>query len=311
MTELAIQRPDARRMGFFTDTTVCIGCKACEVACKQWNDLPADGSELRKGGSYDHTGSLGAATWRHVRFVEQPDSWGFMSDVCKHCTHAGCLDACPTGALVAPGVLDNPRCISFLTIELKDRIPRALRPLMGDWIFGCDLCQEVCPVNRKGLPACIAALRAYDDEAAYPRLLPLLASSDAEFRARYRGTPVLRAKQWGLQRNVCVALGNSRDPAAVSALSAVLLNQAAHPLVREHAAWALSRFDEPAARRILERAWTTEAGGANRGATQGTAEGEVSAHAGGTSGAGDAGDAAVSGDVGLRAELALALDRAA
>ena len=133
-------------MGFFTDTTVCIGCKACEVACKQWNDLPADGSAFRKGGSYDHTGSLAAATWRHVRFVEtarrrptcaehpaprgpgrrrRPTSgcgdlslvdagrdravdgrlararpWVFMSDVCKHCTNAGCLDACPTGALI-------------------------------------------------------------------------------------------------------------------------------------------------------------------------------------------------------------------
>ncbi len=106
------------RLGFFTDTTVCIGCKACEVACKQWNDLPADGNEFRIGASYDHTGSLDATTWRHVRFVEQPaeplpdgdldlvgvaeglDRWVFMSDVCKHCTHAGCLDACPTGALI-------------------------------------------------------------------------------------------------------------------------------------------------------------------------------------------------------------------
>ena len=70
MTEIAIHRATPERMGFFTDTTTCIGCKACEVACKQWNDLPADGSEFRKGGSYDHTGSLGAATWRHVRFVE-------------------------------------------------------------------------------------------------------------------------------------------------------------------------------------------------------------------------------------------------
>jgi formate dehydrogenase iron-sulfur subunit len=109
-------------MGFFTDTTVCIGCKACEVACKQWNDLPADGTVFRKGASYDHTGRLSASTWRHVRFVElaepqapdldllaladgggaapQLDRWLFQSDVCKHCTNAGCLDACPTGALV-------------------------------------------------------------------------------------------------------------------------------------------------------------------------------------------------------------------
>ena len=106
MTERAvIDRPEARRMGFFTDTTTCIGCKACEVACKQWNDLPADNTAFRKGASYDHTGELNATSWRHVRFVEMPTEGSpmdfvFMSDVCKHCTHAGCLDACPTGALI-------------------------------------------------------------------------------------------------------------------------------------------------------------------------------------------------------------------
>lgn len=94
--------------GFFTDTTLCIGCKACEVACKQWNQLPADGYEF-SGNSYDNTMALGATTWRHVAFVEQstppgaPPSdsrWLMMSDVCKHCTNAGCLEACPTGAII-------------------------------------------------------------------------------------------------------------------------------------------------------------------------------------------------------------------
>jgi formate dehydrogenase iron-sulfur subunit len=106
MTERAVvDRPEARRMGFFTDTTTCIGCKACEVACKQWNDLPSDDGAVRQRASYDHTGELNASSWRHVRFVEMltegsPLDWVFMSDVCKHCTHAGCLDACPTGALI-------------------------------------------------------------------------------------------------------------------------------------------------------------------------------------------------------------------
>jgi len=94
--------------GFFTDTTLCIGCKACEVACKQWNQLPADGYEF-SGNSYDNTMALGGTTWRHVAFVEQaapPEApptdtkWLMMSDVCKHCTNAGCLEACPTGAIV-------------------------------------------------------------------------------------------------------------------------------------------------------------------------------------------------------------------
>ncbi|HEU5316375.1 MAG TPA: tRNA epoxyqueuosine(34) reductase QueG [Chloroflexota bacterium] len=176
---------------------------------------------------------------------------------CGSCTR--CLDVCPTGALVAPGVLDTPRCISFQTIEQRGVIPRALRPLMGDWIFGCDDCQEVCPVNRKALPARIAALRAYDDESAFPQLLPLLEMSDAEIRGRYRGTPVIRAKPWGLQRNACIALGNLGDPAAIDPLRDCLLDQCRHPLVRGHTAWALGRFTERAARRALETAWRDKA----------------------------------------------------
>ncbi len=98
-------------MGFFTDTTVCIGCKACEVACKEWNQLPDDGLFFT-GMSYDNTGDLGASTWRHVSFIERPAalsnqttglgdfSWLLMSDVCKHCQRPGCLEACPTGAIV-------------------------------------------------------------------------------------------------------------------------------------------------------------------------------------------------------------------
>ncbi len=94
--------------GFFTDTTLCIGCKACEVACKQWNQLPSDGYNF-SGNSYDNTLSLSSTTWRHVAFVERPGpggrtgksvDWHMLSDVCKHCTHAGCMEACPTGAII-------------------------------------------------------------------------------------------------------------------------------------------------------------------------------------------------------------------
>ena len=132
MSEVAIRAPDAQRMGFFTDTTVCIGCKACEVACKQWNDLPADDlRDWRPGASYDHTAQLAAGTWRHVRFVEvleggdELDRWAFMSDVCKHCTHAGCLDACPTGALIRT---------EYETVVLQ-----------ADVCNGCGYCIPACP----------------------------------------------------------------------------------------------------------------------------------------------------------------------
>jgi formate dehydrogenase iron-sulfur subunit len=91
---------DGTTVGFFTDPTVCIGCKACEVACKEWNDVPADGLAWT-GNSYDNSGSLGGSTWRHVKFLEtsNPFGWNFLSDVCKHCEHAGCLEACPTGSI--------------------------------------------------------------------------------------------------------------------------------------------------------------------------------------------------------------------
>jgi formate dehydrogenase iron-sulfur subunit len=120
------------RMGFFTDTSVCIGCKACEVACKEWNSVPEDGLELT-GMSFDNTGSLGASTWRHVAFIEQigrpgepgQSRWLMSSDVCKHCTEAACLDVCPTGALMRT---------EFGTVVVQD-----------DVCNGCGYCVPACP----------------------------------------------------------------------------------------------------------------------------------------------------------------------
>jgi formate dehydrogenase iron-sulfur subunit len=118
------------RMGFFTDTSICIGCKACEVACKEWNGVPEDGISL-SGMSYDNTVGLSGSTWRHVAFIEQPDPgaeamrWLMSSDVCKHCTESACLDVCPTGALFRT---------EFGTVVVQD-----------DVCNGCGYCVPACP----------------------------------------------------------------------------------------------------------------------------------------------------------------------
>ena len=160
-----------------------------------------------------------------------------LSKTCGECVI--CIDDCPTGAIVAPYVIDNRRCISFLTIELRGAIPRDLRPLVGDWVFGCDICQDVCPVNRKTAESLEPAFRQRHDFGA-PALIPLLDLDDEGFRERFRRSPIKRAKRVGLQRNVCVALGNIGDEAAVPALAKALESQDA--LVRGHAAWALGRI---------------------------------------------------------------------
>ncbi len=169
---------------------------------------------------------------------------------CGRCTR--CLDACPTRAFVAPHVLDARRCISYLTIELRGPIPTGLRPLMGNWVFGCDVCQEVCPYNRAAVIAQPEAWPADPARAALP-LLDLLALDEERFRARFRGTAIWRAKRRGLVRNACVAAGNWGDPAAVPALIALLADP--EPLIRGHAAWALGQIGgREAARALADRA---------------------------------------------------------
>ncbi len=172
-----------------------------------------------------------------------------LAKSCGACVR--CIDACPTGAIVAPGVLDSRACISFHTIENRGAIPPHLRPAIGDWVFGCDDCQEPCPVNRRPARGRLAALRATSLDDAWPALLPILAMDDAAFAGRYRGTAVSRTKRRGLQRNACVVLGNLRDPATVPALVTVATSPATDRVVRGHAAWALGRIGGAPARDTL------------------------------------------------------------
>ena len=167
-----------------------------------------------------------------------------------------CLDACPTAAFPAPYVLDARRCISYLTIELKGWIPAELRPLMGNWVYGCDICQAVCPFNRFATPTSEAAFRPASWDAVAPPLLDLLALDEAAFAGRFANSPVRRIGRARLVRNACVAAGNWGSAAAVPALVTLLADSA--PLVRGHAAWALRRIDSPAAHAALAAALDSE-----------------------------------------------------
>ena len=174
-----------------------------------------------------------------------------LAKSCGACTR--CIDSCPTGALVAPGILDARTCVSFHTIENRGLIPMHLRPAIGEWLFGCDDCQDSCPVNRRPARGRLADLRASTPDDAWPALFPILAMDEPEFRARYRRSAIWRTKRRGLQRNACIVLGNRRDPIAVPALAKVALNAHADRVVRAHAAWALGRIGGAAAQDALSR----------------------------------------------------------
>lgn len=190
-------------------------------------------------GSYFFLGAL-------LLSVELPPD-GEVGRHCGRCTR--CLDSCPTGAFLGPYVLDARRCISYLTIELRGAIPRDLRPLVGNWVFGCDICQEVCPWNRKA-PLGTEPRFAPRAELQTPELVSMLTMTQEEFSTTFRRSAVKRTKRRGLLRNVCVALGNSGDAGAVPALCAALEHE--EPLVRGHAAWALGRLGGVAALQALQ-----------------------------------------------------------
>jgi epoxyqueuosine reductase len=163
------------------------------------------------------------------------------SGTCGRCTR--CIDRCPTGAIKAPGVVDARLCISYLTIENRGEIPRHLRPLVGDWAFGCDVCQEVCPYNKR--KAARSRWPEFSEGAgagSYLKIEEVLAlRTDEEFEHRFAGTPLTRPGRAGLLRNCCVAAGNLGLEGAVPALIECLREDPS-PLVRGHAAWALGEI---------------------------------------------------------------------
>jgi len=192
----------------------------------------------------------------------QPDP-PFTADHCGACRR--CIDACPTGCIRPDRTLDARQCISYLTIEQKGDIPPELRPRLGNWVFGCDICQQVCPWNRFAPEQGDSAFAPRPGVLA-PELTAELGLSEAEFKRKFAGSPVLRAKRRGYLRNVAVTLGNLGDAAAVTVLEQVR-DEEPELLVREHAAWAVEVLrgdvkDPPQRRRdrrdIEKRASTTE-----------------------------------------------------
>ena len=196
-------------------------------------------------------------------------SWYFLAEVlvnivlesdtpelrgsCGTCTR--CIEACPTDAIIEPNLLDSRLCISYLTIELKESIPKTLRPEIGNWIFGCDICQEVCPWNSKAVSTTEAGFQPRDGNLT-PKLLSLVGMTQEEFNRRFKGSPIKRAKRRGFLRNVLVAIGNWGAQSAVPALKDALTDD--EPLVRSHAAWALGRIGGDAAKRTLQKRLTVE-----------------------------------------------------
>jgi epoxyqueuosine reductase len=179
----------------------------------------------------------------------------FIPDYCGSCTR--CLEACPTACILPDRTLDASRCISYLTIELKGAIPPDLRQLMEGWVFGCDVCQQVCPWNQR--------FAAPEGDAAFaprpgvqsPDLARELALTPKDFNHKFKDSPVQRTKRRGYLRNVAVALGNQRSPAAIPGLVNALLGES-EPLVRQHAAWALGQIGGETASRELQLALRTE-----------------------------------------------------
>ncbi len=181
---------------------------------------------------------------------DQPEA----RSLCGTCTR--CLAACPTNAFPQPYVLDARRCISYLTIEHSGWVDRALRPLMGNWVFGCDVCQTVCPWQRFAIQSHESAFFPLDADRAAPPLADLLALTPAAFAARFAGSAVLRAGRDQLVRNACLAAANGGQSGLTPQLAELLADPS--PTVRGHAGWALARLQGAAAGPALAQALAAE-----------------------------------------------------
>jgi len=169
----------------------------------------------------------------------QPDA-GPHADHCGTCT--ACLDACPTGAIVDDGVVDSRACISYWTIEHRGAVPEERRAGNAEWIFGCDICQQVCPWNETHARPVEAEHVDRRDDLRGLDATEILSMNESTFRAAYSGTPLMRAKWEGMRRNACIVLGNRRDPGALKPLRAALDDPDA--VVRGHAAWAIEQIKQ-------------------------------------------------------------------
>jgi epoxyqueuosine reductase len=172
----------------------------------------------------------------------------YSADHCGTCR--ACLDACPTGAFPRPYVLDATRCLSYLTIELRAAVPAEQRGELGDWLFGCDVCQEVCPWNHRVTESAEAGFAPRPDQNPVD-LRSLFELDDRQFRERFRHTPLWRAKRRGLLRNAALLLGARPSPQAIASLT--LGASDTEPLVRHACAWALGQIDHAAAREALHK----------------------------------------------------------
>jgi epoxyqueuosine reductase len=182
----------------------------------------------------------------------EPDT-PFNADHCGTCTR--CIEACPTSCIQADRTIDASKCISYLTIELKGAIPRDLRDQVGNWIFGCDICQQVCPWNQRFADQ--GNSNQVDIPIKEPDLISELMLPPNEFNSKFKSSPIKRAKRRGYLRNVAVALGNSNSAAGIPQLAKSLAEDP-EPLVRGHAAWALGRIGGERAKQALEKATLEE-----------------------------------------------------